>query len=165
MFMTESPVSNRFKTTDVRFRTRVEYVRPSRDELLNTFQEYTDSYILSARFEPIIRCMHIPLVTRDVMLEYLYFNGVGTSKKMIFTEMDQRKKRPAVWEELFAFVKQHPEEICEHEICIIGSEARIVGEIYSPLVVQGKLGRRFGIHCPNDVRILPCRYLVVPQMC
>lgn len=101
------------------FRAEVAYIQPKFAELKSAFDWVNDDY-RRAKFEAIKICEAISRETREVTFQYVHMNR-GASTEEVLVEMDRCGLRPALFEELLAFAKAHPDEQRKYPIVVLGS--------------------------------------------
>ena len=119
------------------FSAWVTYVQPEYEELESRFQGYVNPDYRGKRFDPIERCkvaweeaqVGPRLTGRQVAFEYVLM-GRRASEDEVLAEMDRKKLRPALYEELLGFAEKYPDEQRKLSIFGLGSELHVLGGSY-----------------------------------
>lgn len=151
------------KTHDhfVQYETLVHYAQPSYSELQNMYNWVCPSF-KDARLEPIKHCENASRETRVIKFKLMSLEREDKTKS-ILKKMEKQKLRPAMYEELLAFIIAYP-EICDSQtIVALGSAAHHHGGLASPYCYRDNIGRRLSMDWHECVWDESCRFLVVPK--
>ncbi len=128
------------------FIAQVVYAIPAMDELRRRFPTRVDPAYEGISFKHIKACENVSRETREVTFELVHL-GHDASNDAVLTELDKRKLRPALPEELLAFDAMYPGEMAKFPIGALGSETRVDGDHYVACLWGGVVnGRDLGLH-------------------
>lgn len=105
------------------FSAPIVYVQPEFEELKRRFPAYVDPDYMGKRFDPIKRCKVVSKENRDVDFEYVHNMDKYASTNEVLAEMDRKRLRPALYEELLGFAEKYPDEQRKYPIVALGSES------------------------------------------
>ncbi len=110
---------------EVSFRALVNYVQPSHHGLYEAF-DYVDPGYAALSFKPIEICKDVPTDAREIEFKLVHLRKRASTKKAL-AELKRRRLRPALYEELLAFVAKYPDLQKEFRIVALGSVWCILG--------------------------------------
>lgn len=125
-------------TNILKFTALVTYVQPSYVKLKKAFN-WVVNVFAKTKWKPIDVCKDVTTETRDIEFELVHQDKIE-STDAILKELDHRGLRPALYEELLAFVAKYPDREEDSPIVALGSVNRRGGVLYSPFVRRLYLG-------------------------
>lgn len=106
----------------------VVYVQPEFEELKRMFPAFVHPKYKNNRFDPIERCKNVPtFIDSHPAFEYVHLNRHASTDEVL-AEMDSRRLRPALYEELLGFAERYPDEQWKYRIVALGSTACVSGD-------------------------------------
>lgn len=139
----------------------VVYAKPDFEDLKRRFG-YIDPRYRRKRFESIDRCKSVNRENREVAFMYVSLGDQDNliSEADVFLEMDRKRLRPALYEELLGFAKKYPDEAADRQIVALGSKTRVNRGFSFPMLQDAACGRGLDL-IPSEELYKSFRFLGV----
>jgi hypothetical protein len=139
---TSSPYRGGPSSESSELRAEIIHIQPSYADLKKAFDWVYDGY-KNAEFKAIDVCKDVSTENREIEFELVHLDK-EMHTDAILAELDRLGFRPALYEELFGFAKQYPDEQRKYPIVALGSVCLSDDHLRSPYVYGDDSGR--GLH-------------------